>query len=90
MPEAVKKERLARVIELQKTITSKLMRERIGQCDVVLIEDQSKKSKNEVLGRTARDEMVVFKADASRIGTFATVRLIGISGNTFKAEEVNA
>lgn len=90
VPEAVKKERLSRVIELQKAITSKLMQKRIGQCDLVLIEDQSKKSKNEVLGRTARDEMVVFKADVSKIGTFATVRLIGISGNTFKAEEVNA
>lgn len=90
VPEAVKKERLARVIELQKDITAKLMRERIGQIDRVLIEDQSKKSKYEVLGRTARDEMVVFKADPSRIGTFAQVRLIGISGNTFKAEEVDA
>lgn len=88
VPDKTKKQRLARVIALQKEITSALMRERLGQTDMVLIEDVSKRSKNEVLARTARDEMVVFPAAQSRIGQFAHVKLVSISGNTFRGEEV--
>jgi len=83
----VKKQRLARVIALQKEITSGLMRERLGATDEVLIEDVSRRSSKEVLARTARDEMVVFPASRTRVGQFARVRLIAISGNTFRGEE---
>jgi tRNA-2-methylthio-N6-dimethylallyladenosine synthase len=88
VPDKDKKARLARVMELQKTITGALMRERLGSVTEVLIEDLSRKRKSEVLARTARDEMVVFNAPANRIGSFARVRLLTLSGNTFRAEEV--
>ena len=84
----VKKERLSRVIALQKEITASLMSERVGQVDEVLIEDLSRRSSNEVLARTTRDEMVVFAASRKRIGQFARVRLLSIKGNTFRGEEV--
>jgi len=90
IPDDVKRERLSRVIALQKDITHKLMEERVGAVDEVLVEDVSKKSSSEVLGRTQRDEMVVFPAPASRVGGFARVRLLSLSGNTFRAEEVRA
>ncbi len=83
----VKKQRLARVITLQKEITSELMRERLGAIDEVLIEDVSRRSSKEVLARTARDEMVVFPASPTRVGQFAHVRLVAISGNTFRGKE---
>ena len=87
VPEKVKKARLARVIELQKSITEELMRERLGVVDQILIEGPSRRSSKEMLGRTARDEMVVVAADLSAVGKFARVRLAGKSGNTFRAEE---
>jgi len=87
-PDKVKKQRLARVIALQKEITSSLMKERVGQTDEVLIEDISRRSSREVLARTTRDEMVVFAAPQNRIGQFARVRLLSIAGNTFRGEEV--
>ncbi|MDP2790484.1 MAG: tRNA (N6-isopentenyl adenosine(37)-C2)-methylthiotransferase MiaB [Rectinemataceae bacterium] len=90
VPDRVKKERLSRVIAFQKEMTGELMRSRLGQIDEVLIEDVSKKRKNEVLARTRRDEMVVFPAAAARIGTFAHVRLVSLSGNTFRAEETGS
>ena len=90
IPDKVKKARLARVIEFQKEMTRRLMETRIGAIDEVLIEDVSKRRKTEVLGRTQRDEMVVFPASASRVGSFARVRLLSLAGNTFKAEEVDA
>lgn len=89
LPDKVKKAHLARVIELQKEITSNLMQERVGCVDEVLIEGQSRRSTKELVARTARDEMVVLKGEMSRIGQFARVRLLSISGNTFKAEEVH-
>jgi len=89
VPDKVKKARLARVIALQKEISAELMAERLGAVDDILIEDRSKRSSKEMLGRTARDEMVVIAADPSRIGQFARVALKAKSGNTFRAEEVN-
>ncbi|MHB9151099.1 MAG: tRNA (N6-isopentenyl adenosine(37)-C2)-methylthiotransferase MiaB [Spirochaetales bacterium] len=89
IPEKVKKARLARVIALQKEITEELMSSRLGLVDEILIEDRSRRSSKEMLGRTARDEMVVLAADSSRIGQFARVNLAEKSGNTFRAEEVH-
>ncbi len=89
VPDKVKKARLARVIALQKEISTELMTERLGAVDEVLIEGKSRRSSKEMLARTARDEMVVLPADPSRIGQFARVRLSAKSGNTFRAEEVH-
>ncbi len=83
-----KRERLARVIELQKRMSAELMEARVGAVEEVLVESVSKRKKSEVLARTQRDEMVVFPAPASRVGSFAKVRLLSLSGNTFKAEEL--
>jgi len=88
VPDAVKRDRLTRVIELQKAIARGLMESRIGSEDEVLVESLSRKRSTEVLARTARDEMVVFPAPASRIGRFARVRLVSLSGNTFRGEEL--
>ncbi|MEI6387472.1 MAG: tRNA (N6-isopentenyl adenosine(37)-C2)-methylthiotransferase MiaB [Spirochaetota bacterium] len=87
VPEKDKKARLARVIELQKSITAGIMAARVGSIDEVLIEDVSRRKKSELLARTARDEMVVFPADPGRVGSFARVRLDSLSGNTFRAVE---
>jgi tRNA-2-methylthio-N6-dimethylallyladenosine synthase len=84
----IKHERLTRVIELQKAMTRSLMEARIGAVDEVLVEGLSKRRAAEVLGRTQRDEMVVFPAPPSRVGSFAKVRLLSLSGNTFKGEEL--
>ena len=86
--EKVKRERLSRVIELQKGLTTSLMESRVGAVEEVLIEGTSRRKKTELLGRTQRDEMVVFPAPSSRVGSFARTRLVSLAGNTFKAEEV--
>ncbi|MDX9826697.1 MAG: tRNA (N6-isopentenyl adenosine(37)-C2)-methylthiotransferase MiaB [Spirochaetia bacterium] len=89
VPEKTKKARLAKVIALQKEITESLMNQRIGAVDEILVESLSKRSKMEILGRTARDEMVVLPGETALIGRFMRVRLLSKSGNTFKAEAVN-
>jgi tRNA-2-methylthio-N6-dimethylallyladenosine synthase len=86
----VKHERLTRIIERQKAMTRSLMESRVGSVDEVLVEGISRRRKSEVIARTQRDEMVVFPAPLSLVGSFARVRLLSLSGNTFRAEEASA
>jgi tRNA-2-methylthio-N6-dimethylallyladenosine synthase len=86
--ERTKRERLARVIGLQKELTKSIMESRLGAVEEVLIEGASRRRKSELLARTQRDEMVVFPAPRSRIGSFARVRLTSLAGNTFRASEL--
>ncbi len=84
VPVEVKKERLAKVIEIQREITRKLYEKRLGQVVKVLVETVSKDSKEEMLGRTEEDAHVVFKASDELIGKFVNVRLEQLHGNTFR------
>jgi len=85
--EEVKRERLSRVIALQKKHTAALLKERIGARETVLIEGISRKNADELVTRTERDEMVVVPGSASMIGSFAELTLSGLRGNTFRAKE---
>jgi tRNA-2-methylthio-N6-dimethylallyladenosine synthase len=88
LPQALKLERLGRVIELQRAMGRRKAHERIGRQVEVLVESVSKKNDGELLGRTEWDAMVVFPGERSLIGQFARVRLDSLSGNTFKASTV--
>lgn len=85
--EDVKKARLARVIDLQQEITKAEMLTRVGERSTVLVDGISKRSAAELIGRTSRDEMVVFPGNASRIGTFVELTLASLRGTTFRAKE---
>ncbi|ADN01942.1 tRNA (N6-isopentenyl adenosine(37)-C2)-methylthiotransferase MiaB [Spirochaeta thermophila] len=88
IPLEVKKERLDRVIRLQRELSLEWKQMRIGRMVDVLVEEVSRKREDEVLARTEQDEMVVFPASPERIGRFARVQLVSLEGNTFRAEEV--
>ena len=80
----VKKERLQRIIDMQLKITSEEMQKRVGSTVRVLVESVSRDSRAEVLGKTERDERVAFPGAQSLIGTFTTVRITELNGQTFK------
>ena len=88
VPENLKLERLGKVIEPQRGITGERKKNRLGERLTVLVEEVSKKNTGELLSRTARDEMVVFPGDPRALGSFVTVELIALKGNTFIAKEV--
>lgn len=88
VPDKVKKERLARVMILQKEISGSIMRGMVGNEIDVLVENVSKRKTDEVFARTDADMMVVFPASSSKIGSFTRVRLEAVRGHTFKAVEV--
>ena len=82
----IKKDRLQRVISLQKVHTTSILRSRVGQEVRVLIEGISRKNADELISRTERDEMVVVRGPSSALGSFATLNLSSLRGNTFRAE----
>lgn len=86
--DAVKKERLARVIRLQHGIAAERMRARVGSNVVALVESTSRNDKNELFGHTEHGEMVVFSGaqDHSLIGHFVEAKLTGLRGRTFRAK----
>jgi tRNA-2-methylthio-N6-dimethylallyladenosine synthase len=85
IPEAVKRERLARVIALQKKHTKELLKSRIGRTERVLIEGISRKNADELISRTERDEMAVLSGGPELAGSFAEVSLTALRGNTFRS-----
>jgi tRNA-2-methylthio-N6-dimethylallyladenosine synthase len=87
VPEKLKLERLAEVIELQQQIGLKKKEKKIGKNVTILVENKAKKGHNELLGRTEQDEMVVFPGDLSEIGTFVRMTLESLQGNTFKGRK---
>jgi tRNA-2-methylthio-N6-dimethylallyladenosine synthase len=86
--EAVKRERLGRVIRLQKRHTAEQLKRRIGSRETVLIEGISRKNADELITRTERDEMAVAPGGSALIGSFAELTLSGLRGNTFFAKEL--
>jgi tRNA-2-methylthio-N6-dimethylallyladenosine synthase len=88
IPEKTKKERLSRVIALQKKHTAAALQKRIGLRELVLIEGISRKNADEVISRTERDEMAVLPGVRDMIGSFAEVTLRSLRGHTFRAVPV--
>jgi tRNA-2-methylthio-N6-dimethylallyladenosine synthase len=84
IPDEIKQKRLSEVIALQKIHTQELLRARIGSKEKILVEGISRKNADELIGRTARDEKVVFSGSISQIGSFAQTELLSLNGNTFR------
>jgi tRNA-2-methylthio-N6-dimethylallyladenosine synthase len=86
--EGTKRNRLSRVIALQKRHTQELLKKRIGSREKVLVEGISRKNADELITRTERDEMAVVPGAPSMIGSFWEVTLASLRGNTFRAGEI--
>ncbi|MDR0637265.1 MAG: tRNA (N6-isopentenyl adenosine(37)-C2)-methylthiotransferase MiaB [Treponema sp.] len=88
IPESIKRERLARVIALQKQHTVELLQSRRGKQVKALVEGVSRRNADEFIGRTEHDEMVVMPGRQARFGSFVELTLSSLKGNTFRAKEI--
>lgn len=89
VPPEVRMERLQQLIDLQRSITHARKVERCKGNTTVLVEQISKKNREQYLGRNEHDEMVVFKPKkVVSIGDFVDVALQDLVGNTFTAEHL--
>ena len=85
IPLAVKKERLARLIELQESISLEVNRAMIGRTLPVLVEDLASRTPGDLLARTRGDKMVILPGPDSWIGRFVEVKIENANGHTLLA-----
>ncbi|TWV10412.1 tRNA (N6-isopentenyl adenosine(37)-C2)-methylthiotransferase MiaB [Bacteroidaceae bacterium HV4-6-C5C] len=84
--EEVKIRRLNEIIALQNRLSAEANARCIGNTYEVLVEGFSKRSKEQLVGRTEQNRVVVFDRGAYRIGDFVNVRIIEASSATLKGE----
>ena len=88
VPEEVKIERLNRMIALQNELSLESNRRDVGKEFEVLVEGVSKRSKDELFGRTSQNKVVVFPRGGHRPGDFIRVRVTDASSATLRGEVV--
>ena len=88
--EETKVRRLNEIIALQNELSAESNRKAVGKVYEVLVEGFSKRSREQLCGRTEQNKMVVFDKGNHHIGDFVTVRITGGSSATLLGEEVMA
>lgn len=86
LPKEVKKERLDRLIRLQREISYESKLPLVGRSLQVLVEHPSHRNQKEWLGRTECNRMVIFPGQTVRAGDFCQVKLLSVQGSVLKGE----
>jgi len=81
----VKKERLAALITLQRGISVTKLEAQVGKETSVIPEVFSKKSGNDLAGRTMLNHPVIIHAPESLIGKLLRIKIEGVAGATLRA-----
>lgn len=88
VPEDVKIARLNEMIALQNQLSAESYSRDIGKEYEILVEGVSKRSKEQLFGRTQQNKVVVFDRGNHHIGDFVKVRITESSSATLKGVEV--
>lgn len=88
VPEDVKVKRLQEIIELQNECSLESNTRDIGKTFEVLVEGFSKRSKEQLFGRTSQNKVVIFDKGSHRIGEFVNVRITGNTSATLFGETI--
>jgi len=88
VPEEIKSERLDRMIKLQNQLSLEGNKQDIGKIFEVLVEGTSKKSEEELVGRTPQNKVVVFPAKGYKKGDFVQVKINRCTQTTLIGESI--
>ena len=86
--EEEKTRRLNEVIALQNQLSTESNEAEVGLIRQVLVEGTSKRSEEQLCGRTSQNKMVVFDRGNHTAGDYVTVKITGCSSATLFGEEV--
>lgn len=86
--EEVKIERLNEIIALQTELSAESNRKDIGKTFEVLVEGFSKRSKEQLFGRTPQNKVVVFDRGECKIGDLVNVKVTSVTAATLLGELV--
>ena len=89
VPEEVKLRRLEEMIQLQTALSAEANRREVGKVVEVLTEGFSKRSREQLFGRTEQNKVVVFNKGNHLIGERVNVRITESSSATLKGEVVS-
>lgn len=84
--EEVKGRRLQEIIDLQLELSQKSNEQDVGKEFEVLVEGFSKRSREQLFGRTEQNKVVVFDKQKHRIGEFVKVKITGFTAATLFGE----
>jgi len=82
LPESLKKRRLQEIIDLQNSISDKLYQEAVGTVVEVLAESESRRSAQQLMGRTDTNRVVVFDREHYKAGDLLKVRITSSTSAT--------
>ncbi|MBQ5843783.1 MAG: tRNA (N6-isopentenyl adenosine(37)-C2)-methylthiotransferase MiaB [Alistipes sp.] len=83
-----KTRRLNEIIALQNQLSIESNQAEVGKIREVLVEGISKRSEEQLCGRTSQNKMVVFDRKNHKAGDYITVKITGCSSATLFGEEV--
>jgi len=86
VPDQLKNRRLREVISLQQELSLKSNKRDIRKTFKVLIEGESKRSKNHHYGRNSQNKVVVFPKSNSEIGDYVNVKILRCTSATLLGE----
>lgn len=86
VPPEVKTRRLNEIIELQNRLSLESNQKALGKTFDVLIEGISKRSDQQLIGRTPQNKVCVFDAEGHTIGDYAKVRIHSCTSATLMAK----
>ncbi|MFC1770921.1 tRNA (N6-isopentenyl adenosine(37)-C2)-methylthiotransferase MiaB [Candidatus Margulisiibacteriota bacterium] len=85
VPEAIKTKRIVKLNQIQKEFSLKKNKAHIGQIHKVLVEAvETKRNKNEFLGRNDGHKIVVFPKGNYRVGDYLNIKITAASANSLR------
>ena len=90
VPEEVKIRRLNEIIALQNRLSAEANAQCVGRTYEVLVEGVSKRSREQLFGRTEQNRVVVFDRGTHRVGDRVLVQVTESSSATLKGVEVQS
>lgn len=88
VPEEVKVRRLQGLIDLQNKLSEESNLRDIGKTFEVLVEGFSKRSREQLFGRTSQNKVVIFDKKNFHVGQFIQVKITGASSATLFGEPI--
>jgi tRNA-2-methylthio-N6-dimethylallyladenosine synthase len=90
IPDGIKKERLTRVQSLQREITLRKNRQRIGTVEEILVEGRAKLHNGQIMGRTRSNRIVNAFGPERLMGDLLTVYITGATATSLIGEPAGA
>ncbi len=89
VPEEIKQRRLQEVIDLQQAHSLEIMQQQIGKTEIILVEKVSRRSGEQMVGRTDRYHKVVFDRGTTKVGDYLKVKITDCTSATLFGDVIS-